>query len=55
MELLALSHALAAAGIVHTRIVEDDPPFTDQLLAIGIPPTSRRALRPFLRDLPLVE
>ncbi len=53
--LLRLSLALGAAGIAHERIVEDDPPYTDQLLAIGIPPMSRRTLRPLLRDLPLLE
>lgn len=53
-ELLWLARALAKAGIDHHRVIEDDAPYTNHLMALGIRPMSRRILRPFLADLKLV-
>ncbi len=54
-ELDALSFGLFRAGIRHARVVENDAPWTGQLMAIGIPPRPRKELRRYLSHLPLVK
>jgi hypothetical protein len=54
-ELNALSERLFLAGIRHSRIIENDTPWTGQLMAIGIPPASRRLLKRYLSGLPLLK
>lgn len=43
-----LSFKLFQAGIKHKRIVECDAPYTNQLMALGIPPMPRKLLKPYL-------
>ena len=50
-----LSFKLAAGGIPHKRIIENDAPYTGQLMAIGIKPMHRSALRRYLSALPLIK
>jgi Peptidyl-tRNA hydrolase PTH2 len=53
-ELRALSARLAAGKIAHTLIIEEDPPYAGQAMAIGILPTDRKRLKPFLSTYALV-
>lgn len=53
-ELRALAARLAAAGVAHKLIVEDDPPYAGQATAIGITPCNRSPLKPYLAHLALV-
>lgn len=53
-ELSDLSFRLFLSGIRHRRIVECDPPYTGQLMAIGIPPMERSKIKPLLSQYPLV-
>ena len=46
-ELQAFSEILFYSGIKHKRIVENDAPWTGQLMAIGIPPMKRSVIRKF--------
>jgi hypothetical protein len=43
------------AGIPHTKIVENDAPYTDQLMAIGVVPCDRETVKKILRGLPLLK
>lgn len=52
--LRALSARLTAGKIAHKLIIEEDPPYAGQATAIGIMPTERRRLKPFLSSLALV-
>lgn len=54
-ELDILSRKLDVAGIRHSRIIENDAPWTGQLMAIGIPPGSRSALKRHLQGYPLLK
>ncbi len=49
-----LSFRLFQAGIRHRRIIENDAPWTGQLMAIGIPPRPRRELRKYLSSYALL-
>jgi hypothetical protein len=40
--------------VPHREIVENDAPWTGQLMALGIYPTERRRIRRLLSTLPLV-
>lgn len=52
--LLALSQALRSAQIQHHQIFEPDPPWSGQMLALGIRPGPRtRALRRIVGSMPL--
>ena len=53
-ELEDISFLLFQAGVRHTRIIEDDPPYTGQLMAIGIPPQRRSQLKRLLSRQPLL-
>lgn len=50
----AVSARLSAQGIAHMRIVENAPPYEGQLMAIGVPPARKEALRKHLSMLPLL-
>lgn len=39
--LLIIADALSNADIPHIKIIENDPPYSDQLMAIGIIPLQR--------------
>lgn len=55
LQLAALAHDLARAGIPHAPIIESDQPYENQLVALGIDPrVDRRALRRYLSSLPLM-
>lgn len=46
---------LTKNGIIPKLIVENDAPYTGQLMAIGIPPMPRSKLKKLLSDLPLLK
>jgi hypothetical protein len=53
--LLGLRRALALAQLDHKLIVENDGPWADQAMAIGVKPTTdRAAVRKVVSALPLV-
>lgn len=52
--LAALSRRLVLAGVAHVRIVENDPPFANQLTAIGLVPAPRGEVKRHLSSLPLL-
>jgi hypothetical protein len=52
--LAALSRRLVLAGVAHVRIVENDQPFTGQLMALGLVPRPREEVRKLLSSLPLL-
>jgi hypothetical protein len=53
-DLLMVAYGLAMARIEHTLILENDPPYNGQAMAIGLAPTTDRArLKSLLKDLPL--
>lgn len=54
-DLRAIADRLAQAGLPRHLIVEDDPPYTGQAMAIGIPPVSKVILKKHLRDLKLLK
>lgn len=54
ISLRALYARLRSAGVAAVLVIEDDPPYTGQAMAIGIPPGPRRPLRPYLSNLALV-
>jgi len=49
-----VSQRLTAAGVTHARVVESDAPYTDQLMAIGVPPARKEDIRRHLSALPLL-
>jgi hypothetical protein len=53
-ELNDISFRLFQAGIPHRRIIENDAPWTGQLMAIGIKPMRRSDLRRHLSALKLL-
>lgn len=54
-DLAGLAHTLAREGIPHVPIIESDPPYEHQLVAIGVSPlVERKALKRFLSRLPLL-
>lgn len=55
IELAEVAHRLARAGIPHAPIIESDPPFEHQLVALGISPlVERRVIRKLTGCLPLL-
>ena len=54
IELRLLSKRLEIAKIEHKLIIEDDPPYSGQAMAIGIKPMDRAILKPFLSNYGLV-
>ena len=53
-ELLALAERLERAGLRPVRVVESDPPYAGQLMALGVPPARKEILRRHLSSLPLL-
>lgn len=53
-ELAALAHALAAADVRHVLVHEPDAPWCGALMAIGMVPSPRVAVRRFVSHLPQV-
>lgn len=54
-DLCALAARLKLAGIERHLIIEVDPPYTNQAMAIGIPPMDRRLLKKLLSSYPLLK
>ena len=52
--LAAVAERLEAAGVRCARIVESDPPYAGELMAIGCPPGGREVVRRVLSSLPLL-
>jgi hypothetical protein len=53
--LLVLETQLQASGVLFHAVREPDAPYLNALMAIGIPPQQREALRPLLRHLELLK
>lgn len=53
-ELKSLSRKLRDANVPHKPIIENDPPYTDQWMAIGISPAPKSAIYPHVKRLNLV-
>lgn len=52
--LRGLAAKLSKAGIKHHLVIEDDEPYHGQAMALGIVPTDRKILKPFLSSYALV-
>jgi hypothetical protein len=52
--LQALAAKLRAAGVQFKTIVESDPPWLGQVMAIGITPAAKEVLKPYVSSLPLL-
>lgn len=50
----AVSARLKRLGIPHHRVIEDDAPYSGQLMALGIMPALRHTLKPHLSSYALV-
>jgi hypothetical protein len=48
-----LSKKLAEAAVDHVRVVESDAPYEGALMALGVKPARKEALRRFFSSLPL--
>jgi hypothetical protein len=54
-QLQQLADKLTRFGVPHVEIREPDPPYYNQLMTLGLPPTrDRSGLRRFLGKLPLL-
>lgn len=53
-ELRALAQRLTEATIAHVLVIEEDPPYAGQAMAIGLLPTDRKRLKPYLSSYALV-
>lgn len=53
--LAEISEKLTANGIPHVPIVENCPPYRGELMAIGVSPAPRSALKRYFSSLPLVK
>lgn len=54
-KLLELSEVLKAAGIGYKIIRENDPPYSGQIMSLGIQPERRSKLKKYLRYFPLLQ
>ena len=54
-ELCKLAAVLKLSGIRSELIVESDTPFEGQAMALGIAPTDRKLLKPYLARFPLLK
>lgn len=52
--LKAVAMRLELAQVPHRRILESDPPYIDQLMAIGLQPGQKEVLKRFVSSLPLL-
>jgi peptidyl-tRNA hydrolase len=50
-----LEHKLQLAGLPHRSIRENDPPYSGELLAIGICPALKKEVKHYVSDLALVK
>lgn len=55
IELLSIEKSLISQGILHVAIREPDAPWNGQLMAIGIAPCDRSAVRKEVSQLPLIK
>jgi len=53
-DLVLVHKRLKKHGIEHELIIENDPPYRNQLMAIGIVPCPKKCVYPYLRDLRLL-
>lgn len=53
-ELHAWQDRLADASVPHIPIIENDHPYEDVLVAVGLPPCARADVRSFTKKLPLL-
>jgi hypothetical protein len=53
-QLLELSERLKMSGIKHMVIREDDPPYTDEVMAIGVCPGLKEDLRRHFSNFALI-
>lgn len=53
--LAEISEKLKVNGVSHVPIVENCPPYRGELLAIGVVPAPRSALKRYFSSLPLVQ
>jgi len=53
-KLKTLSETLTAAGIRHRAIIESDPPYCGQLMAIGLAPAPRQEVKRHVSSFPLL-
>lgn len=53
-QLEELSAELGARGVKHKRIIENDAPYAGELMALGLEPAPRSALKRHLRQLRLL-
>ena len=49
-----LEDRLVSSGVTHRAIRENDPPFSGDLLAIGLAPAPRGEVRKYVSSLPLL-
>ena len=54
LALRALTDRLEAVGLAPFRIIESDPPYTGQLMALGFAPARKEVMRRHLSSLPLL-
>ena len=52
--LVALEERLIQSGVPHKAIRENDPPYSGELLAIGLEPAERRKVQKHISSLPLL-
>lgn len=55
VELNDIAFRLEQAGIPYHMIVEADPPYAGELMAIGIEPGDKKPLKKILREYPLLK
>jgi hypothetical protein len=53
-KLLALERRLVEENVPHKGIREPDEPYCNELMAIGVEPTIRKKVKPFLKNLKLL-
>jgi hypothetical protein len=53
-DLQQLQGTLQRESVAHRAIVEDDPPYSGQLMAIGLEPRPRSEVKRYVKSLPLL-
>jgi len=51
----ALSERLTSESVPHSPIIENDPPYENQLMAIGITPARKEEIYPYVRKFELLK
>lgn len=54
-DLAQLQGTLERESVAHRAIVENDPPYRGQLMAIGLEPRPRSEVKKYMKSLPLLE